>query len=491
MKKSYIFLTVVFALAAMSAGAQSLVWQTGIIQTNVNLRGAPVVMGIVSAAIPSAGKVVVRFDGQCISDSGDRIIIAASNTHNWSTDDGNEGIQVANAAQGQRSFSHSRVYSVTAGTDSFYAVAENYVDQNGSGLASIYGSLTVEFFPASGNAVVADTGSWWSGNLRGSAVVLASVPLTASAAGKVIVHFDGVCNSDPLDEIVLAASNTSNWGVNDGNVDLIAANAGYNYSPFTHTREYDVTAGSYNFNGIGQNYVITGGTGTAYVGSNLTAEYFPTGGSVQAYMHGISTPSVNLRGAAVAIDSITFNAPAAGKVLVQFDGLCTSSFGDLIILAASSTPYWGTNDGNIGVSAASASNTDNCFSHSRLYNVAAGSHTFYAVAQNYINEGGTGLAYISASLVVKYFGPAPTDVTETTASAKGFEVYPNPATNNVAVRFDELQKEGTLELTGITGELISKIDVGNAQLFNINLSGLAAGMYFVKCNGLVKKILKQ
>jgi hypothetical protein len=44
-------------------------------------------------------------------------------------------------------FSHTRTYTISAGTRTFYAVCENYVETDGNGRASSYASLSVEFFP--------------------------------------------------------------------------------------------------------------------------------------------------------------------------------------------------------------------------------------------------------------------------------------------------------------------------------------------------------
>ena len=73
----------------------------------------------------------------------------ASNTNSWGTDDGNVSVQAVNADLNRNSFSHTHVYDVTAGSHTYYAVAQNYVETAGSGIASIYGSLTAELIPES------------------------------------------------------------------------------------------------------------------------------------------------------------------------------------------------------------------------------------------------------------------------------------------------------------------------------------------------------
>jgi len=79
---------------------------------------------------------------------GDRMILAASNTQDWGVNDGNVSVESVNSDVNHHPFSHTRVYQVAAGNHTFYAVAENYVEQDGTGRTSIYASLTVEFFLA-------------------------------------------------------------------------------------------------------------------------------------------------------------------------------------------------------------------------------------------------------------------------------------------------------------------------------------------------------
>jgi len=103
-----------------------------------------VTLNTVTISAPTAGYVVVRFDGQAIADTGDRLVLAASDDNSWHPDDGT----VAFLGDGHpHSFSHTRVYAVSAGSKTFYAVAQNYVDTAGNGKASIYGTLTATFYP--------------------------------------------------------------------------------------------------------------------------------------------------------------------------------------------------------------------------------------------------------------------------------------------------------------------------------------------------------
>jgi hypothetical protein len=128
--------------------------------------------------------------------------------------DGNVSVEAVNADIDRGSFSHSRMYPVSAGSHTFYAVARNYVEEDGSGVASIYGSLTVEFFPnLIGSAFVRHQGIIrTSVNVSGSAVTVGQLNINTTVPGKVVAHFDGLCIADVGDRIVLAAGNIPDWG---------------------------------------------------------------------------------------------------------------------------------------------------------------------------------------------------------------------------------------------------------------------------------------
>ena len=96
---------------------------------------------------PSGGNVLVHFDGVCVSDSGDRIVLAASDTLNWSVNSGSTESEAFNSDVNENSFSHTRVYPALTNNKDVYATAENFYETEGNGIATIYGSLTAVYFP--------------------------------------------------------------------------------------------------------------------------------------------------------------------------------------------------------------------------------------------------------------------------------------------------------------------------------------------------------
>ncbi len=411
MKRSLLSIGLVFFLfgGAQICEAQTLVWSQGISQTSVNLRGAPVALGQVNVDIPAAGVVIVRFDGDCESEVGDLIVLAASDTDDWSTNDGNVGVEAANSDVVNSSFSHTRAYPVAAGNHTFYAVAENFLEKDGSGVASIYGNLTVKFYSnTAGGATVQHVGIVEDNlNVRGAVVTVGQISLNPPAAGMVVVRFDGSCFSSPGDTVVLAASNIADWGVNDGTTVVEAVNADVNENSFSHTRVYEVLSGVYDFYAVAENFVETDGSGFVSIYGSLTVEYFPdTPGRPYPVHQGIDESSITVRGAPVTMGQVTLVAPFVGRVVLSYDGMSVSSAGDLIIHAASKVQDWLVNDGNVAVEAIDGDLNLRPFSHSRVYNVGPGSHTFYAVTENFLETDGTGEASVYASLTAQYF-PAP------------------------------------------------------------------------------------
>jgi hypothetical protein len=472
--------------------AQARIWQQSVVKTGISVRAAPVVVGQVNVTVPKTGNVLLTFDGDCSSTVGDRIVLAASNITDWGTNDGAVSVEAFSATVNSNSFSHTRMYPVTAGNYTFYAVTQNYVETAGSGIVSIYGSLTAKFFPeVASEPIVRHQGIVQTNiNLRGAPVVVGQKLITIPRAGFVLVRFDGQCVSSVGDLIVLAASNIADWGTNDGNVAVAAASATVDRNSFSHSRIYPVSAGNYTFYAVAQNYVDMTGTGIASIYGSLTVEFYPTLTSNVPFVkhQGLAQTSLNVRGTPKVVGSLTINPTSAGKAFVHFDGQCASSVGDLIVLAASTTADWGINDGNVSVEATSATATKNSFSHTRVYTVASGSHTFYAVAQNYVHTAGSGLASIYGSLTVSFFPDNPTEARSQDAIPVAFALaqnYPNPFNPSTTIRYELPQRsQVTLAVFNTLGQRIAELVYGDQEAGSYEVkfdgNGLSSGVYFYR-----------
>ncbi len=485
-------LSVVFMAFVPLCKAQPIVWVHDISVTGVNVRGGTVVVGQVAIDVPTSGTVILNFDGQCTGSIGDRIVLAASSTKNWTSNDGNVGVEPVGNDYAISCFSHTRAYHVNAGQDTFYAVVQNYVNTGGSGVASVYGTLTATFFSnLPGQPFGASQGIVLpNANLSGTPVKVASRILTTNQSGFALVRFDGLCIPDTGDIILLDVSNTDSWSPDLGT--LLTALPGYNGNTglsFSRSRVFPVTAGSDTFFAVAEQGSGSKGTGVAVIYGSLTVEFFPEpNDSSLVEDHPILKENLELRGAPVTVGKVGFVAPAPGKAIVRFDGYCVSSVGDLIVLAASDTTDWVANDGNVAVEAASSTYDVNPFTHTRVYNVPAGADTFYAVAQNYVSTSGTGRASIGGDLSVEYFPTVATaikDVSEVPEAFRLFQNYPNPFNPTTAIGYQlSANSYVTLKVYDILGRrvatLVNKRQNPGSYAVRFDGSRLAGGVYFYR-----------
>ncbi len=230
---------------------------------------------------------------------------------------------------------------------------------------------------------------------------LAQINASIPESGTVLVQFDGTCISSVGDRIVLAASDDATWHVNSGAVSC-EANPNQDEHSFSHSRVYSVNSGTHSFYAVAQRYVETSGDGNAEIVGILTVKFFPDGSDMTLNSTIIEQTGIDVRTDPVAVGQININPTMSGTAIVRFNGYCISSPGDRIVLAASDTPDWGINDGNTSCEAIDTDYNSNSFSHTRVYEIGPGSHTFYAVAHNYVETDGSGEASIYATLTVEF-----------------------------------------------------------------------------------------
>jgi len=460
-------------LISSSVSAQLIVDHVAIQVTNMDVTTSTTV-GQITINPTASGKVIVHFDGVCLSTAGDRIILAASNTVNWSANDGNVGVEAYDADQNSNSFSHTRVYDVTAGSQTFYAVAHNFVETDGNGMASIYGNLSVEFVPSSDGIVMHDGITSGSINLTNETIV-SQLTIAPTVDGKVIVRFDGVCGTlSGGGFIVLAASDNGSWGVNDGNVAIESLDFDIRFISFSHTRVYDIAAGSHTYYAVAQNYDATAGTTGAIYGS-LTVQFIPDEGVIVAQT-GVSSSNTNVA-STTTLGQVSIDPLVDGKVIVSFDGFCYASDGDRIVLAGSDDTSWSPNAGSVSVEAIPGLSNGRTFSHSRVYDVSAGNHTFYAVAQNYVETAGNGIISVFGSLTVK-FVPNPSVVGVTGFNTTQVNLYPNPTSGMVFVQ-TTTNKDTRLVLIDALGRTVAVKKNSNSQS-TFDLSDFENGVFHIQ-----------
>ncbi len=490
MKKLYLLFIFLLPILSVTLHAQNDIYSQSINHTGISLRGGAMSLGSINVTLPLDGYVVVHFDGECYASVGDRIFLAASDNGDWVTNDGNVSVETSKPGFG-RPFSHTRVYPVSSGAHTYYAVAENSVETDGNGMANIYGTLTVEYFPSTSTATVISKGFIFSGDVTNSTVA-AQQSIHADGPGKILVRFDGFISSAPGDRIVLAASNTASWSFNDGNVAVEAVNEGdVDGNSFSHTRVYTVSAaGDYNYYAVTQQYGETGGTGLVDIYANLLVEYYPDSGPEKILFKGFTLPTIDLNGHSTEITSIPFTAPGAGKVMLVLDGYLTANQGYDIVLAASNNGNWTPNDGNVTLQALDNDQNRYSFSHTRVYNVTAGSNTFYAVGQIF---GGSGseTADLFGALSVKYIPASSTAVVDLNSGKNAFDIYPNPAHDMVHLSFhNPIDQPQKIQLLDLSGHTLKEFRNNGKEEMNLDISTFPANVYWVRVGENVKRVVK-
>ena len=478
-----IALVLLVFLPAISA---QVIATTSISITNANLRGNPVVLGQLTLDAPANGKVILRFDGYCISASGDRIILAASDNNNWGVHDGSVELEAADDVVNSNSFSHTRSYGVDKGENTFYAVAENAFEMDGNGIASIYGNLTAEWFPipSAGLAFAEHKGFTYENIVvEGAPIAFSSITINAPVAGRVLVRFDGKCVSSYGDLMFFAASDTPTWGNYDGSSSNEVIDDDLNRFSFAHVRSYQIAPGNHTFYGVAENYFETYGNGFVSIYGNLTVQFYPEAAVSSPAFQTITTPfGINIEGPPVTVAQIEVQAPVAGKVEVNFTGTCIGNHGDQIRLAASDEPNWTPNAGNIIFEPYSSDLNRVSFSHTRVYDVAQGNHDFFAVVQNYEKYEGGGLAVVYGSFTAKYF-PEGMIAAKEPEAFQNIRISPNPASDFIQIDFPELAQEAfTITLSALDGRILKtfeKSGLDYSEQLSWEVLSLPAGAYFI------------
>ena len=413
----------------------------------------------------------MRFDGSCISDSGDRITLAASNIPDWDVNDGNTHTFARSQDDDRLSFSHTRVYDVSSGVNNFYAVGQRWVCDDGNAFASVYGILTVIFFPEGQDAILASHGFYFSGNVEGGPVTMDTVKINPTVSGTAVVRFNGTSEIDEGDKVFLAASDTSNWGVYDGNafIEVDDASICLGYSPFSHSRVYHIDPGQHTFYAVAENFVETDGSGDIYLYASLTVEFYPDSSGIGVYFNGVSHDNIDLTNGPTNLSELSVHTNKNGNAMVIFDGTCVNDSGDQIILAASDMLSWGTENGSVSVEALNNDINENSFSHTRVYPITTTTN-YYAVGQNYNETDGNGIASIYGSFIAIFFPEVIDNIKQTSIEKPKLIFFPNPVTTSTMISFTLKQTEDvSVKIYDVTGRLIQTLsDVtmfsGNHQL---------------------------
>ncbi|HLP20285.1 MAG TPA: T9SS type A sorting domain-containing protein, partial [Chitinophagales bacterium] len=203
-------------------------------------------------------------------------MLTAANVPSWLVGDGSVGVMAYNANQRYSPYSHSQVYTQNSTPDTFYTTVRNVVNAAGSGIASVYGNLSAEFFPSSGIASLSARGIEKNDiQARGEAVAFDSITIDAPTDGYALAQLDGYCTSSVGDELLFAVNNVPQWEVNEGHITVSAAYSNNNFSTLSHSRLFPVTAGSHKFYCVTENKGQLAGNGLVDIAATFTVKFYP------------------------------------------------------------------------------------------------------------------------------------------------------------------------------------------------------------------------
>jgi hypothetical protein len=458
--------------------SQKLVWHAEVHHDDIQLR-LPIstVLAKLDVDLPTEGKVMVRFDGYCQSSPGDRIIVAASNIEKWETNEGNLGLFAYKIESNNQSFSHQMVYNVHAGSQTFYAIGHNFVDTDGSGRASIHGTLIVEYYPTSPVAF----------NFNGQGILKYPIILTENAQvissqkvsipnkGKVLVHMATSVYSLSNNELEIALNNSEIWPVNNFTSPVHIVNS-YATRYANISRVFEVDPGEHEFFMLARkNKGDMTNTNNAFY-ANMTVQFFPEEENMLASVELVSE-NINSNSQISNLGNLKIDVPQAGKVILQASGKCKINTLQTALLKIAELPLTEISDPDLKVQKLHENHEEEYFSITKVFPVQKGfnEYTFYgkfdqsdvALSEGIVNGFFT-LKYIADPLI------SSTDKQENANNQK-YAVYPNPASDHLFIKINEdTQEFQKVILKDITGKVAIEFD----HLVDfIDLSQLTNGIY--------------
>jgi len=462
--------------------AQTKVWQTEVSADNVDLRQPlSVTLASLTVDLPADGRVFVKFDGNCTSTPGDRIALAAANIPDWDTNDGNTSCQIYDPLNATACFNHSRVYDASAGSHTYYAVGQNYVNTQGTGIASIYGHLTVIYVAnndpqtaMTGTGIVLGPISW-----NGPVYEFGSISITVPVSGQILVNFDGYVALNTNDEVLYTTNLSTDWP-NHPEITSISMGSDYFESRMIHRKSYPVGPGTYEIYALGQKVNGELNSTTDYIYATLSAQFIPDNSNTIDLQHQLLDGTGISQGAPQNIGHLDINAQMDGKALIQFTGRTNSSYADLFNLTLEPTGMPGTILGSVQIQPIRTSDAYTTFSVSGAADLTTGVTGFDVVAEFDPSSSGSGAADISGLLSVLFVANNSTTGVHETRQDLHVSLYPNPTTGLVYGHLSEIAASPfKLSVYSSAGQVLQQTYYENTTDFRSDLRGLPDGAYLI------------
>ena len=103
-----------------------------------------------------------------------------------------------------------------------------------------------------------------------------------------------------------------------------------------------------------------------------------------------------------SLAKIELDIKKKGKVKVTMEGVCESTFGDIITFGVSNGMWWFPDYGNVGVQVFDTLQRQNRYFHTMSFDVSPEKHTFSAFAHNWTDRSGTGIITVRGNLIIEF-----------------------------------------------------------------------------------------
>lgn len=304
----------------------------------------------------------------------------------------------------------------------------------------------------------------------------------APSKGKLLVNFDGTYYMDYESIGLLTSSLSSDWPSHE-EISRVELSTDHEYANFTHRKVYEVEAGTYQVYAMTKKIQGSFDPFYDYMYGTLSAQFIADDTDENEIFSQYINESAVTQSGTETFAHIEFEAPANGRVLLQFAGQCSSSLEDRIHIRLRDSDVPDETLGLISLQPILEINPQTFFSVSGIAEVGEGNHMFDVVADFDPLSDGSGTADISGLFTVHFVQ----DIMSSSApeiQANGLDamIYPNPT---AGIFFGQLLHSADPSSVCVTmynasGEKIREIGTDFHGLFHDDIQELPDGQYLLR-----------
>lgn len=463
--------------------AQSQVWQVPVVHHDIQLRlPEATVLDSIIIDVPHDGNVFLRFDGNCTASLGDRIIMAASDRNDWETNDGNTDVRPKDSLHLTQAFNHTRVYPVTAGQHTMYAVAHNYAGTDGTGIASFEGQFTVMYVPKEEDVLrLNGKGVFRNAFIFPEGVqLLDSVTIEVPEAGELLVSLDAYIDMENNDSAWLTLSLDPVW---PAQAEIIEANMSDEHFDMNiiHRQLFSVGQGTHTIHILGRKVIGDFETNNNFLYGTLALQFLPAEQVGTLFRNEVVVDKEIFSDAPQLIGEVEVNVPEDGTLLVQYTGLIQSAPEEIITVSlVQEAPIDSTFSERLVQSEVFLDPFKN-FAQGAYLKVQPGVHRFAVYADYDDNGSGAEEKLVKGMLTAQFFKePVVSAVDHTLSIGNEISWYPNPTTGLIYAKTPPTFSDNPclLSIYNAAGQLVHSANLSLSNL-KADLSKLPEGIYQV------------